>query len=158
METVLITGISRGIGFATAKKFLDEGYRVIGTSTSGEASQLPQERAVSEPEYDNNVTYAGFWRRVAAEGSATTDATLEEMSGWLCGAIESKLSTIQPSERANTIIALDAHGWADRIVHPTVVSSLSSSGLDPAQGLGLGGIAITGAATSNSTWFPGTLR
>ena len=98
-----------------------------------------------------------FWRRVATEGSATTTATLEEMSGWLGGAIESKLNTIQSSERSNTIIALDAHGWADQIVDPNVVSALSSSGLSPAQGLGLAGIAIAGAGTSNSTWLPGTL-
>ncbi len=37
MKTVLITGISRGIGEATARKFLDEGFKVLGTSTSGEA-------------------------------------------------------------------------------------------------------------------------
>lgn len=31
MKTVVITGVSRGIGLATAKKFLGEGWRVIGT-------------------------------------------------------------------------------------------------------------------------------
>ena len=35
MKNVLITGASRGIGFATAQKFLQEGWFVIGTSTSG---------------------------------------------------------------------------------------------------------------------------
>ena len=38
MKTVLITGASRGIGRATAEKFLSEGWKVIGTSTSGEVS------------------------------------------------------------------------------------------------------------------------
>jgi NAD(P)-dependent dehydrogenase (short-subunit alcohol dehydrogenase family) len=35
MKPVVITGASRGIGKATAQKFLDEGWAVIGTSTSG---------------------------------------------------------------------------------------------------------------------------
>jgi NAD(P)-dependent dehydrogenase (short-subunit alcohol dehydrogenase family) len=35
MKRVIITGVSRGIGKATAEKFLQEGWYVIGTSTSG---------------------------------------------------------------------------------------------------------------------------
>ena len=35
MNRVLITGVSRGIGRAVAEKFLQEGWSVIGTSTSG---------------------------------------------------------------------------------------------------------------------------
>lgn len=34
-KTVLITGASKGIGFALANKFLENGFKVIGTSTSG---------------------------------------------------------------------------------------------------------------------------
>lgn len=37
MKTAFITGISRGIGNATAAHFLQAGYQVIGTSTSGES-------------------------------------------------------------------------------------------------------------------------
>lgn len=37
MKTVLITGISRGIGQALAKRFLGNGDFVVGTSTSGAA-------------------------------------------------------------------------------------------------------------------------
>ena len=35
MKTVLITGASRGIGLETCKMFLENGYSVIGTSTTG---------------------------------------------------------------------------------------------------------------------------
>lgn len=34
-KTVLITGVSSGIGYALTKKFLNENYRVIGTTRSG---------------------------------------------------------------------------------------------------------------------------
>lgn len=37
MKTAVITGTSRGIGLATAQKFLKEGFKVIGTSTSGKS-------------------------------------------------------------------------------------------------------------------------
>lgn len=35
MSTLVITGISRGIGLETAKIFLAQGWHVIGTSTNG---------------------------------------------------------------------------------------------------------------------------
>lgn len=37
MKTVVITGVSRGIGKALAEKFLSEDFYVIGTSTTGNA-------------------------------------------------------------------------------------------------------------------------
>jgi NAD(P)-dependent dehydrogenase (short-subunit alcohol dehydrogenase family) len=39
-KTVLITGTGRGIGFALAKQFLNNGYTVIGTSRTGEIANL----------------------------------------------------------------------------------------------------------------------
>ena len=98
-----------------------------------------------------------FWARVS-QGSATTTATLQEVASWLEGAIDAKLAVTPPQQRPATILALDAHGWADRIVDPKVVLALSSCGLNPAQRHGLAGLAITGLATSNSTWLPGQLR
>jgi len=48
MKTVLITGISKGIGAALAEKFLDEGYFVIGTSVNG----------ASESKHDNMAVFS----------------------------------------------------------------------------------------------------
>jgi NAD(P)-dependent dehydrogenase (short-subunit alcohol dehydrogenase family) len=42
MKKVLITGASRGIGNAAAQKFLQEGWAVIGTSTTGTAPSQHQ--------------------------------------------------------------------------------------------------------------------
>lgn len=40
MKTVLITGASKGIGFALTQKFLNNGHKVIGTSRTGKVEDL----------------------------------------------------------------------------------------------------------------------
>ena len=141
-------------------RLLSAGNRVLELPARDEYGEDARFSVNGEP-YTVQVTGVpqapAFWSRVVSEGSGTTTATLQEMSGWLETAIETKVRTIPSSERQNTIIVLDAHSWADRVVDPQVISALSSSGLNPAQRLRLGGIAIVGAGTSNSTWIPGLL-
>ena len=50
MKTVVITGTSRGIGLATARKFLAEGWRVIGTHV--DAPGPVQDRNFTSLQYD----------------------------------------------------------------------------------------------------------
>jgi len=47
MKTVIITGTSKGIGLATAKKFLDEGWRVIGTYLNNTSIPIKHENLVA---------------------------------------------------------------------------------------------------------------
>lgn len=42
-KTILITGASKGIGFALANKFLENGFKVIGTSRSGKIVEIENE-------------------------------------------------------------------------------------------------------------------
>lgn len=42
-KTILITGASKGIGFALANKFLQNGFKVIGTSRSGKIDGIENE-------------------------------------------------------------------------------------------------------------------
>jgi short-subunit dehydrogenase len=42
-KTILITGASKGIGFALANKFLEKGFKVIGTSRSGKIEGIENE-------------------------------------------------------------------------------------------------------------------
>jgi short-subunit dehydrogenase len=42
-KTILITGASKGIGFSLANKFLENGFKVIGTSRSGKIEEIENE-------------------------------------------------------------------------------------------------------------------
>jgi hypothetical protein len=97
-----------------------------------------------------------FWKRVSLR-CATTTATLREVAGWLEDVANAKLAGSPTGSGARTL-ALDSHDWADHMIQRPVIVALTSGGLNPAERLGLGGIAITGQQASNSTWVPGFLR
>ena len=50
MKNVLITGVSKGIGKALAQKFLQEGYFVFGTSTTGQVDFANENLSISQLE------------------------------------------------------------------------------------------------------------
>ena len=58
MKTLVITGASKGIGFATAKKFCDGGYRVINFSRSTPPDERIESYAVdlSDPNIESRIT------------------------------------------------------------------------------------------------------
>lgn len=45
-KTILITGASRGIGFALAQQFINKGYTVIGTSRSGRIQNISNNKLI----------------------------------------------------------------------------------------------------------------
>lgn len=58
MKTLVITGASKGIGFATATQFCDAGYRVINFSRSTPPDDRIESYAVdlSDPEIESRIT------------------------------------------------------------------------------------------------------
>jgi len=58
VKTLVITGASKGIGFATAKKFCDAGYRVINFSRSTPPDERIESHAtdLSDPEVESRIT------------------------------------------------------------------------------------------------------
>lgn len=60
-KTILITGASRGIGFALAQQFLDKDYTVIGTSRTGQIENLSHPNfTVLELDLSNETTIINF--------------------------------------------------------------------------------------------------
>ncbi len=60
-KTILITGASRGIGFALSQQFLDNGYTVIGTSRTGEIENLSHPNfTVLELDLSKEATIVNF--------------------------------------------------------------------------------------------------
>jgi len=64
-KTILITGASRGIGFALTQQFLDNGYTVIGTSRTGEIENLSHPNfTVLELDLSKEATIINFGKLI----------------------------------------------------------------------------------------------
>lgn len=70
MKTVLITGIGRGIGKAEAQKFLKEGFRVLGTSTSGTADYSHENLTVFELDLQSSESIAACVSALETAGAS----------------------------------------------------------------------------------------
>lgn len=75
MKTVLITGASRGIGRATAEKFLDEGWNVISTSTSGQLSFVNERLASEKLNITNSADIVALVNKLR-EGNSRIDVLI----------------------------------------------------------------------------------
>lgn len=68
MKTALITGGSRGIGRATVEKFLEEGYRVISTSTTGNFTYSNENLMTRKLEMQSHYQIVSFVEWMEKEG------------------------------------------------------------------------------------------
>lgn len=68
MSTVVITGISRGIGKATAEKFLEKGWQVMGGSKSGKATIVHPRFFYEQLDVTDNASIQMFRDMVVKNG------------------------------------------------------------------------------------------
>jgi NAD(P)-dependent dehydrogenase (short-subunit alcohol dehydrogenase family) len=68
MKTVIITGVSRGIGKVAAEKFLNEGWRVVGVSKSGKATIRHAALTIYPADLSSTSSIRDFVKLVVASG------------------------------------------------------------------------------------------
>lgn len=86
-SVVLITGVSSGIGRATAEKFASRGCRVFGTVRNlGKASPLPGVELIEMDVRDNASVQRGV--QAVIDRAGRVDALINSAGGTLVGAVE----------------------------------------------------------------------
>ena len=69
MNTVVITGVSRGLGLVTAGQFLEKGWHVIGTGRSEPPQNLNKSIKYYQFDAADPDACASFWKDVAKESN-----------------------------------------------------------------------------------------
>jgi NAD(P)-dependent dehydrogenase (short-subunit alcohol dehydrogenase family) len=88
-KTVLITGASGGLGKATVRKFINEGYKVIATVTPGKSLGFTVDEEIIEYEADltNEESVDSVIKKIIS-GHPTIDAALLLVGGFVPGNIK----------------------------------------------------------------------
>lgn len=92
MKTILITGTSRGIGLAAAKTFLDNGWKVIGTSTKGKSPINNENFAVYKLDLSSEQSISRLAEKIR-QGKIKLDAIINnagENVDWMNRAVDLK--------------------------------------------------------------------
>jgi NAD(P)-dependent dehydrogenase (short-subunit alcohol dehydrogenase family) len=69
MKSIFITGVSRGAGRAYAEKFLNVGWQVIGTSTTGNSSLVHENLEVYSLDLSNSQVIADLTIKLINNGT-----------------------------------------------------------------------------------------
>jgi len=119
METVLITGVSRGIGLGLARQFLERGFRVIGTYRGGPSSEL--------------VKLAGSANLSLVEVELTDESAIATLSASLANQpidiLINNAGVLGPENQS--LAALDVAGWLHTFAVNSIAPLLVSRALLP---------------------------
>lgn len=130
--TVLITGGSRGIGRATAEKFLEEGHQVIATSTSGEFEYSHDNLITHKLDQSDSKSIHAFAKWLDTEGHKV-DVLINNagiMLDWTIGDI--KMDLLRKTFEVNLFGLID--------LTESILGSMKKDGLIISMSSGLGSL------------------
>ncbi len=113
METVLITGANRGIGFAMAEKFLAEGFRVIATYRKNPGTLREQNNLILQP--------------LEATDAASIQALTAVLSDQSIDILINNAGIIGPEDQS--LEGIDPKAWLDTFAVNTVAPLMLSRAL-----------------------------
>jgi len=119
METVLITGASRGIGLGLARQFLERGFRVIGTYRGSPSAEL--------------VTLSASANLSLVEVELTDEVAIAKLSASLANQpidiLINNAGVLGPENQS--LAALDVEGWLHTFAVNSIAPLLVSRALLP---------------------------
>lgn len=119
METVLITGASRGIGLGLARQFLERGFRVIGTYRGSPSSEL--------------IKLSGSANLSLVEVELTDESAVAKLSASLAkqpiDILINNAGVLGPENQS--LAALDVQGWLHTFAVNSIAPLLVSRALLP---------------------------
>ncbi|MEO6761416.1 MAG: SDR family oxidoreductase [Candidatus Saccharimonadales bacterium] len=140
MNTVVVTGVSRGLGKFVAEAFTKNGWRVIGTGRSDRPEDLGSSIEYQQFDASDSKAAADFWQQLAAEG----EVCLVNNAGGFAGGklIEAKPEDYERQMQSNYFAGVNmTRGLVQNIKKARIINIISAVALTPLPGMGSYGAA-----------------
>lgn len=136
MKTVIITGVSKGLGKTTARAFAKNGWRVIGTGRSNRPDSLDEKIEYKQFDASDTAAVAAFWHNLNLEGEV---CLVNNAGGFIGGKLaETKPDDYEKQMQSNFFAAVNMtrelvkHIGQARIINVnSMVSLVAMPGMGP---------------------------
>jgi len=129
MKTVIITGVSQGLGRSIADVFVKASWQVIGTGRSTRPDDLDQSIDYHQFDASDNVAVAGFWDQLNLDGNEV--CLVNNAGGYIGGGlIETAADEYVKQVQSNYFSSVYmTRGLAEHITMARIINVISASAL-----------------------------
>lgn len=130
MDTVVITGVGRGLGLVTAEKFLEKGWHVIGTGRSEPPKNLHKSIEYYQFDAANADACASFWKEVTKEHS--NFSLVNNAGGYIGGSVIDTPATDFQNQMASNYFAsvFMTQGLLKSVPKAKIINVISTGALE----------------------------